>query len=89
MNDMSDNFREKYGYSTGIVLDTLRSDKTNQELGDIYEVNVFGQDRIDMFDVLDEYHMDKTEGAIKYKDDMMIIMDAVKFFYSRLKVRND
>ena len=45
-------------------------DRINAEIGSIYEQHVFGAKSIDMTELLNEFHGQKTGGAVKYSADM-------------------
>ena len=67
---MSAFFTQKYGGSTGRILDAWGQDRINAEIGDIYESHVFGKKSIDMIELLNEFHGKATGGAVKYSDDL-------------------
>jgi hypothetical protein len=63
---MKDFFTEKYGGSVGRILDTWAANPLNKEIGDIYEKNVFGQEAIDVREILEEYVGQTTGGQVSY-----------------------
>jgi len=65
---MSDNFRQRYGGSAGHILDMWAANRINQEIGELYEKYVFGQESIDVAEMLNEYHGGKTGGKIVYSE---------------------
>lgn len=67
---MSNHFKEKYGGSAGAILDAWGQDRINAEIGELYEQHVFGKKSIDMNELLNEYHGQKTGGAVRYSADM-------------------
>lgn len=67
---MSNFFTEKYGGSTGRILDTWGQDQLNKEIGEIYEKKVFSQESIDMEALLNEYHGRATGGRVGYSSDI-------------------
>lgn len=67
---MSAFFTEKYGGSTGRILDAWGQDRINKEIGEIYEKKVFGQKSIDMNALLNEFHGKATGGAVVYSEDI-------------------
>jgi hypothetical protein len=67
---MSGHFSQKYGGSAGAILDAWGQDRINAEIGSIYEQHVFGAKSIDMTELLNEFHGQKTGGAVKYSADM-------------------
>ena len=69
---MSGHFSQKYGGSAGAILDAWGQDRINAEIGSIYEQHVFGAKSIDMTELLNEFHGQKTKGAVRYSDDFKI-----------------
>ena len=67
---MSGYFKQKYGGSAGAILDAWGQDRINAEIGELYEQHVFGKKSIDMNELLNEYHGQKTGGAVRYSADM-------------------
>lgn len=68
---MKESFTNKYG-GVGKIFDAWERNALNQEIGNIYEENVFGQESINMNDLLNEFYGKSTGGAIKYSDDLGI-----------------
>jgi hypothetical protein len=67
---MSGFFKEKYGGSAGAILDAWGQDRINAEIGSIYEQHVFGAKSINMDELLNEFHGQKTGGAVRYSADI-------------------
>lgn len=67
---MSGFFSQKYGGSTGRILDAWGQDRINKEIGDIYEEEVFGKPSVNMNELLNEFYGKSTGGAIKYSEDL-------------------
>lgn len=67
---MSGHFSQKYGGSAGAILDAWGQDRINAEIGSIYEQHIFGAKSIDMTELLNEFHGQKTGGAVRYSHDV-------------------
>jgi hypothetical protein len=67
---MSAYLTEKYGGSAGAILDCWSRNPLNQEIGKIYEEEVFGQKSIPMDQILSEFYGKSTGGVISYGSDL-------------------
>jgi hypothetical protein len=77
---MKDFFTKKYNGVAGRILDAWATDNINREIGELYEKHVFGQESLDVKEILNEYHSEKTGGAIRYSNDLKSTHSSGKIF---------